>query len=353
MHRVYRWDILHLTCTDVSVQVMAVHSVGCHQVPNFFRAPSIVLHRVDIEGISLPLIRSLCDSTIKLPEHCNISSLQTESTALSSNSQHASVSFSGRPQVSGRTPSARVRKATKRLTADTPTAASVCDTSTAHDAGHKVEQKSLAVRVSCPSTYSNRNGRPNSGKCDSDVRVHKSTEIVNEPVQDQKSSDEPMLTPAAALCGEGNSTVASSSPRQLSAVTKVKKGFKKPGAHRSVKVVRDRNKSDTRTSRSGQKRVTSVHFLDRSDDANTLKEGSRKRKRDGMAGKSPAGKRRKLNSSADEVYILYLRNYANCNNQQITTIRTLHTVPLTMYCIRNLSMFVRVYTFAFSLVVSS
>jgi hypothetical protein len=57
--------------------------------------------------------------------------------------------------------------------------------------------------------------------------VHKSTEIVNRPVQDQKSSDEPMLTlaAAAALCREGNSTVASSSPRQLSAVTKVKKGF--------------------------------------------------------------------------------------------------------------------------------
>ena len=312
MHRVYRWDILHLTCTDVSVQVMAVHSVGCHRVPNFFRAPSIVLHRVDIEGISLPLIRSLCDSTIKLPEHCNISSLQTESTALSSNSQHASVSFSGRPQVSGRTPSARVRKATKRLTADAPTAASVCNKSTAHDAGHKVEQKSLAARVSCPNTYSNRNECPNSGKCDSDVRVHKSTEIVNEPVQD-KSSDEPMLTvaAAAALCGEGNSTAASSSPRQLSTVTKVKKGLKKPGARRSVKVVRDRNKSDTRTSRSGQKRVTSVHLLDCLDDANTPKEGSRKRKRDGVAGKSPAGKRRKLNSSADEVYILYLRNYAN------------------------------------------
>lgn len=278
MHHVCGWDILWLTSSDISVQVMAaLHSAGCHnQVPTFLRAPSVVLHRVDVKGISLPRIRSLCDEqcTVKTPERCSTSSLPAA--------------------VCRRTPGTRIRKATEKVTANTvepPTAASVRDESAACGTGHKaVEHKSLA------SSCSKWDTRCNTGKCDS---VHKSADVRCETVLDQKSSYVPVL---ASSRGEGNSTASPRSSKQLSTVAKVKKRLRKPGACWSAKVAYDRCKSITRASQRGRNRVTSVRFLHSLDDKATLKERSRKRKRDGVAGSSPVKKRRKLNNSVDEVY---------------------------------------------------
>ena len=195
MHHVCRRNILLVTSNDVSVQVMAaLHSVGSHhQVGTFIRAPSVVLRRVDIKGISLPRIRSLCDEQCTITERCSTSSLQTGCSVL------------GTAAVGGRTPSTRIRKATKRLatnTVESPTAACVRDKSAARGAGHKaVEQKSLLARVNCPNTRSNQceqDSHHNSGKRDT---VHKSAD----------SSDEPMRTPPTDFCGEGNLIASPSS----------------------------------------------------------------------------------------------------------------------------------------------
>ena len=130
MHHVGRPNILLVSSSDVSLQVMAaLHSAGSHhKVGTFLRAPSVVLHRVDIKGISLPRIRSLCDEQCTVTERCSSSSLQTGCSAPTT------------AAVRGRTPSTRIRKATKRLTTNTvesSAAACVRDGSAARGAGHK------------------------------------------------------------------------------------------------------------------------------------------------------------------------------------------------------------------------
>ena len=137
--------------------------------------------------------------------------------------------------------------------------------------------------MNCPNTCSNQceqDAHHNSGKCDT---VHRSAD----------SSGVPMHIPPTDFRGEGNLTASPSSSKVLSVLAKVKKGLRKSG---SAKAVNDRCKSTASVLQRGRNRVMGVNP---SDGTTTLKEGSRKRKRDG---KSPVKKRRKLNNSEDEVY---------------------------------------------------